>query len=193
MATDDLFYSLQDSDDKVFYKYTIDNSYIVPYSADTIGGERITEYNQRAALNTLLLKARQDYTDYAKDVATRVNDAYSPTEAGLNSFKSGLVHNPNDWYVRNAYATGTQTQEDFELSINSSTTLKIAPGRALIYGYFIDAAAEITIECTDVLKASDITPVAHNTGQNPVNPFVSAFVKLTVMFVQSASNSHDER
>lgn len=193
MATDDLFYSLQDADDKVFYKYTNDNSYIVPYSADTIGGERITEYNQRAALNTLLLKARQDYTDYANDVETLVNNAYSPTEAGLNSFKSGLVHNPNDWYVRNAYATGTQTQEDFELSISSNEFLNIAPGRALIYGYFIDAAAEITIQCSDVLKESDITPVAHNTGQNPDKPFVSAFVKLTVMFVQSASNSHDER
>ena len=54
MATDDLFYSLQDSDDKVFYKYGPTNSYVVPYSSDNIGGERITEYNQRAALNTML-------------------------------------------------------------------------------------------------------------------------------------------
>lgn len=206
MATDDLFYSLQDSDDKVFYKYGPTNSYVVPYSSDNIGGERITEYNQRAALNTMLLKERQDYRDYAYFVQQKLNETYGTrtevdpltgetgsTGAGLNSFKSGLVHNPNDWYVRNVYATGTQTQDDFELSINNSRTLKIGIGKALIYGYFIDAAAEITIDCTDILTDDDIRAVAHNTGQNPDNPFVSAFVKLAVMFVQAPDNNHDQR
>ena len=48
--------SLYDSDDRVFYPFTTENAYINPYSSDRIGGELITEYNQRNALNTICKK-----------------------------------------------------------------------------------------------------------------------------------------
>ena len=48
--------SLCDSDDRVFYPFTTENAYINPYSSDRIGGELITEYNQRNAFNTICKK-----------------------------------------------------------------------------------------------------------------------------------------
>ena len=47
--------SLYDSDDRVFYPFTTENAYINPYSSDRVGGELITEYNQRNALNTICM------------------------------------------------------------------------------------------------------------------------------------------
>ena len=54
MATDDRLYDLREADSHRFLVYSSANSYITPYSSDTHGGELITEFNQRAALNTLL-------------------------------------------------------------------------------------------------------------------------------------------
>ena len=64
--------SLYDSDDRVFYPFTTENAYINPYSSDRIGGELITEYNQRNALNTIC-KKDMNYKEYAEFLKTHLD------------------------------------------------------------------------------------------------------------------------
>ena len=62
------FYSLYEQDDEIIYQYSPINCYITPYSSDKQGGELITEFNQRAAIN-LLLHRNQSLVEYAVQVA----------------------------------------------------------------------------------------------------------------------------
>ena len=130
MAVDDRLYDLQEADTHRFLVYSSNNSYIAPYSSDTHGGELITEFNQRAALNTLL-KREVDMSDYAESVARAVDEFVGQDEVvddttgqteksgpGLNSFEQTSLHDKTGWMVT-AYATGTRDEDDFHLDMNS--------------------------------------------------------------------------
>ena len=144
MATDDRLYDLREADSHRFLVYSSNNSYITPYSSDTHGGELITEFNQRAALNTLLKRA-VDMSDYAESVASAVNefvgldvvidDTTGQTEKsgpGLNSFEKTSLHNKTGWKIT-AYATGTRDADDFRLGMNSEGRITVSAGVALVY------------------------------------------------------------
>ena len=53
-SPEDMLYDLEEARDHRFRVYSYVNSYVTPYSSDTHGGELITEFNQRAAWNTVL-------------------------------------------------------------------------------------------------------------------------------------------
>ena len=205
MATDDRLYDLQEADDHRFLVYSSANSYITPYSTDTHGGELITEFNQRAALNTLL-KREVDLSGYADIVAEAVNNAFGvPVETdqttgatsmqgpGLNSFKNSLVHDKANWHVT-AYATGCRDEDDYKLSIaQDDGRLAISSGVALVYGYYVDAHDETKIYKADAISVPEIADVATNSGQNPENPCYSKFIKLAVQYTAPNPARHDER
>lgn len=205
---DDKLYSLYGQDDEIIYQYSPVNCYITPYSSDKQGGELITEFNQRAAIN-LLLHRKQSLVDYAGIVAQSVNE-FAGTEVeldqttgetgyqgpGLNSFLDTTIHTSSNWVVE-TYATGAKSMDDFKLSIPTATSgsayLSVSAGRALVYGYYIEAISEILIDTSDAIESSEITQVIHNDGQNPSNPCMTKFVKLAVMYTQSPNARHDER
>jgi hypothetical protein len=205
MATDDRLYDLQEADDHRFLVYSSANSYITPYSTDTHGGELITEFNQRAALNTLL-KREVDLSGYADIVAEAVNNAFGvPVETdqttgatsmqgpGLRSFKNPLVHNKANWHVT-AYATGCRDEDDYKLSIaQDDGRLAISSGVALVYGYYVDAHDETKIYKADAISVPEIADVATNPGQNPENPCYTKFIKLAVQYTAPSAARHDER
>lgn len=205
MATDDRLYDLQEADDHRFLVYSSANSYITPYSTDTHGGELITEFNQRAALNTLL-KREVDLSGYADIVAEAVNNAFGvPVETdqttgatsmqgpGLRSFKNPLVHNKANWHVT-AYATGCRDEDDYKLSIaQDDGRLAISSGVALVYGYYVDAHDETKIYKADAISVPEIADVATNPGQNPENPCYTKFIKLAVQYTAPNAARHDER
>lgn len=202
------FYSLYEQDDEIIYQYSPINCYITPYSSDKQGGELITEFNQRAAIN-LLLHRNQSLVEYAGQVAQAVNE-FAGTQVeldqttgetgyvgpGLNSFLDTSVHDANNWVVE-AYATGTKGKDDFKLSIptgqSGSALFSVSAGKALVYGYYIEAISEILIDTADAIESSEIAQVNHNEGQNPKNPCMTKFVKLAVMYTQGQHSRHDER
>lgn len=205
MATDDRLYDLQEANDHRFLVYSSANSYITPYSTDTHGGELITEFNQRAALNTLL-KREVNLSSYADMVAEAINKAFGvPVETdqttgatsmqgpGLNSFKNPLVHDKSNWHVT-SYATGCRDEDDYKLSIaKDDGRLAISSGVALVYGYYVDAHDETKIYKADAISVPEVADVATNTGQNPENPCYTKFIKLAVQYTAPKSARHDER
>lgn len=204
MATDDRLYDLREADSHRFLVYSSSNSYITPYSSDTHGGELITEFNQRAALNTLL-KREVNMSDYAETVASAVNefvgsdividDTTGRTEKngpGLNSFEKSSLHDKNGWTIT-AYATGTRDADDFHLGMNSEGRITVSAGVALVYGYYIESNAEVTFMRSDVFTVGEIANVANNEGQVKGNPCMTRFIKLAVQYTSPEHSRHDER
>lgn len=204
MAIDDRLYDLQEADTHRFLVYSSNNAYITPYSSDTHGGELITEFNQRAALNTLL-KREVDLSDYAESVASAINefvgldlvvdDTTGQTEKsgpGLNSFEKTSLHNKTGWKVT-AYATGTRDADDFRLGMNSDGRITVSAGVALVYGYYVESTAEVTFMRSDVFPVSAIAKVANNEGQIKENPCMTRFIKLAVQYTAPEHSRHDER
>lgn len=204
MATDDRLYDLREADSHRFLVYSSKNSYIAPYSSDTHGGELITEFNQRAALNTLL-KREVNMSDYAETVASAVNDfvgsdvviddTTGQTEKsgpGLNSFEKTSLHDKNGWTIT-AYATGTRDADDFRLGMNSEGRITVSAGAALVYGYYIESNAEVTFMRSDVFTVGEIANVANNEGQVKGNPCMTRFIKLAVQYTSPEHSRHDER
>ena len=204
MATDDRLYDLREADSHRFLVYSSKNSYIAPYSSDTHGGELITEFNQRAALNTLL-KREVNMSDYAEIVASAVNefvgsdvvvdDTTGQTEKsgpGLNSFEKTSLRNKTGWEVT-AYATGTRDADDFRLGMNSEGRITVSAGVALVYGYYIESNAEVTFMRSDVFTVGEIANVANNEGQVKGNPCMTRFIKLAVQYTSPEHSRHDER
>ena len=204
MATDDRLYDLREADSHRFLVYSSKNSYIAPYSSDTHGGELITEFNQRAALNTLL-KREVNMSDYAEVVASAVNefvgsdvvvdDTTGQTEKsgpGLNSFEKTSLRNKTGWEVT-AYATGTRDADDFRLGMNSEGRITVSAGAALVYGYYIESNAEVTFMRSDVFTVGEIANVANNEGQVKGNPCMTRFIKLAVQYTSPEHSRHDER
>lgn len=197
--------SLTDSNSRVWYAYSNRDSYVVPYSSDRTGGELITEYNQRIALNTLCSR-RADLSDYAKTVRDRINGRYGVStvvdqttgetelvSAGLNSFINyHLYSNPSNWLF-NAFATGTQSDTDFELTVLGNGSIQISRGSAIINGYCVESTIAIELSASDVLSVADVDAAASNPEQVASNPIVSKFIKLGMMYVDSTGNTHDER
>ena len=206
MAIDDRLYDRlydpQEAPDRRFLLYSPKNSYIVPYSSDTHGAELVTEFNQRAALNTLLERV-VDMKDYADIVAAAINEACGAETPdpitseivkegpGLNSFKNSVIHDRDNWHVR-AYATGCRNPEDFKLELVGDH-LVISAGTALVYGYYVESNAEVRIQRSDVLTQQDVMQVMDNPGQNPDNPCCTKFVKLAVQYTVAPENQHDQR
>lgn len=204
MATDDRLYDLREADSHRFLVYSSANSYITPYSSDTHGGELITEFNQRAALNTLL-KREVNMSDYAETVVSAVNDfvgsdvviddTTGQTEKngpGLNSFEKTSLHDKNGWTIT-AYATGTRDADDFHLGMNSEGRITVSAGVALVYGYYIESNAEVTFMRSDVFTVGEIANVANNEGQVKGNPCMTRFIKLAVQYTSPEHSRHDER
>lgn len=204
MATDDRIYDLREADSHRFLVYSSNNSYITPYSSDTHGGELITEFNQRAALNTLLKRA-VDMSDYAESVASAVNefvgldvvvdDTTGQTEKngpGLNSFEKTSLHDKNGWTIT-AYATGTRDADDFHLGMDADGRITVSAGVALVYGYYVESTAEVTFLRSDAFTVGDIANVANNEGQIPTNPCMTRFIKLAVQYTAPEHSRHDER
>ena len=204
MATDDRLYDLQEADSHRFLVYSSANSYITPYSSDTHGGELITEFNQRAALNTLL-KREVDMSDYAETVASAVNafvgsdvvidETTGQTEKsgpGLNSFEKTSLHDKNGWKIT-AYATGTRDADDFHLGMDADGRITVSAGVALVYGYYVESNAEVTFQRSDAFPVGDIANVAGNEGQIPTNPCMTRFIKLAVQYTAPEHSRHDER
>lgn len=204
MAVDDRLYDLQEADTHRFLVYSSNNSYIAPYSSDTHGGELITEFNQRAALNTLL-KREVDMSDYAESVASAVDEFVGQDEVvddttgqtekngpGLNSFEQTSLHDKTGWKVT-AYATGTRDVDDFHLDMNSDGRITVSAGVALVYGYYVESDAEVTFVRSDVFPVSEIANVANNEGQVKENPCMTRFIKLAVQYTAPEHSRHDER
>lgn len=204
MATDDRLYDLREADSHRFLVYSSANSYITPYSSDTHGGELITEFNQRAALNTLL-KREVNMSDYAETVASAVNefvgsdvvidDTTGQTEKigpGLNSFEKASLHDKNGWKIT-AYATGTRDADDFHLGMDADGRITVSAGVALVYGYYVESTAEVTFQRSDAFTVGDIANVANNEGQIPTNPCMTRFIKLAVQYTSPEHSRHDER
>ena len=178
MATDDRLYDLQEANDHRFLVYSSANSYITPYSTDTHGGELITEFNQRAALNTLL-KREVNLSGYADMVAEAINKAFGvPVETdqttgatsmqgpGLNSFKNPLVHDKANWHVT-SYATGCRDEDDYKLSIaQDDGRLAISSGVALVYGYYVDAHDETKIYKADAISVPEGSSTEKTNGSS---------------------------
>ena len=204
MAFDDRLYDPIVSPDHRFHVYSSVNSYIAPYSSDTHGGELITEFNQRASLNTLLART-VDLSTYSDTVAAAINDFVGePTEIdsttgetvnsgpGLNSFRNALMRDRDNWHFV-SYASDARSVDDFKLSIDNATgKLTVAAGHALVYGYFIQGS-EVLLEKSDIISVSEIADVAGTTGQNPDNPCITKFIKLAVEYTAPESSRHDER
>ena len=204
MATDDRLYDLREADSHRFLVYSSANSYITPYSSDTHGGELITEFNQRAALNTLL-KREVNMSDYAETVASAVNDfvgsdvviddTTGQTEKngpGLNSFEKTSLHDKNGWTIT-AYATGTRDADDFHLGMDADGRITVSAGVALVYGYYVESTEEVTFLRRDAFTVGDITNVANNEGQISTNPCMTRFIKLAVQYTAPEHSRHDER
>lgn len=203
MAIDDRLYDLSEAPDHRFPVYSSLNAYITPYSSDTHGGELITEFNQRAAWNTLL-KKEIDFSDYAQIVADKVNAQFGTqvevdvttgqtanSGPGLNSFKKSSLHNKNNWKVI-SYATGVRDESDFSLAMVDGN-LKISAGVALVYGYFVEASAETTIAGVDCINNTEVAEVKDNPGQTATSPCRTKFIKLAVQYTQGEHARHDER
>ena len=153
---EDQLYDLQEASDHRFLVYSSANSYVTPYSSDNHGGELVTEFNQRASLNTLL-KREVNLAAYSDLVVESIANAFgdlvevnSMTGAtekvgpGLYSFLDSTLHSRDNWHVT-AFATGARDEGDFALAISGSR-LTIASGHALLCGYYFDAAAEVQID-----------------------------------------------
>lgn len=205
MATDDIRYDLQEADDRRFLVYSSANAYVTPYSTDTHGGELITEFNQRAAINSLL-KRQVNLSSYADVVETAVNNTFGvdveidattgqtqKQGPGLNSFFSSTLHDKSNWTVT-AYASGVQDEHDFDIALDSSSDkITIAAGTALVYGYFIQAASEVTISRLDAITSSEVAEVAGNEGQILSNPCRTKFIKLAVQYTAPTDSTTDNR
>lgn len=202
-SPEDMLYDLEEARDHRFPVYSYVNSYITPYSSDTHGGELITEFNQRAAWNTVL-KREVDLSAYADIVAAAVNTTFgkdeetdpttgavSRTGPGLNSFSETELHDKNNWKIT-SYATGTRDEDDFSLKLVDNN-LKISSGVALVYGYYVDAASETTIAGVDAINTDDIVEVKDNPGQIPKSECRTKFIKLAVQYTSGEHARHDER
>lgn len=197
--------SLYDSDDRVFYPFTTENAYINPYSSDRIGGELITEYNQRNALNTIC-KKDMNYKEYAEFIKTRLDALFGDdvivdedtgrigvVSAGLYSFKDLMYADLAAWHAT-VYATGVRDTDDFKLSYGSGI-VSLTAGKAMINGYNIESTAGCTFALTDIITQADVQDV-YNTAhhQNPStvsNPICTMFIKLALML--TTDGTHDER
>ena len=196
--------SLYDNqNDKVFYPFTTNTAYINPYSSDRIGGELITEYNQRNALNTLCKKDMQ-FQDFAEQLKTKLDSLFgeetvvdpvtgrtSLVSAGLYSFLNTQYAMLSYWHAT-TYATGVQDDADFEMRY-ASGVLYVKPGKAMINGYNIESSSEVSFDINDVITAADVAEVADATHHQAgvANPIRTRFVKMVLMMV--TDGTHDER
>lgn len=200
---EDQLYDLQEASDHRFLVYSSANSYVTPYSSDNHGGELVTEFNQRAALNTLL-KREVNLAAYSDLVVESIANAFgdlvevnSMTGAtekvgpGLCSFLDSTLHSRDNWHVT-AFATGARDEGDFALAISGSR-LTIASGHALLCGYYFDAAAEVQIALSDVVQRSEVQSVIDNPGQTASHPCLTKFVKLAVQYTAPDEESHSDR
>lgn len=200
--------SLYDSTAKVFYPYTATTAYIHPYSSDRAGGELITEYNQRNALNTICKKT-MDLWSYASSIESELDETFGavvessvspeadPATNNTEKKSAGLYSFVNTWYVNRArwkatvYATGVQDEHDFDIVCNGNI-LYIKPGKAMIMGYNIESTVEVQLPLSEVLTTEDILDVKNRPQQNPPNnAIVTKFVKLVLMYTENGP--HDER
>lgn len=141
-----------------FPYYSSSNSYIQPYSSSTDGGELVTEFNQRSQLNVIGWK--------------RVDISKSKPKMGTGTYYSWM--------------SGCKDEDSLKLSIVGSY-LRIAPGEALICGYYGDFLEEITIPTSEIISAADM-------GTNHLDDYVKTrYVKVQVTTTQSTGNRHDER
>ena len=196
--------SLYSETAKVFYPYTTSTAYINPYSSDRMGGELITEYNQRNALNTLC-KKDMHFEDFAEAIKTHLLDVFGeddttaepdPTTgeyprkgAGLYSFVDERYTDTSVWHA-DVYATGVRDEHDFDITY-AAGYVYIKPGKAMINGYNIDSDAEIKIDLHDMVTMNDIDDVKNRSEQLSSPKIVSKFVKLALMYV--TDGAHDER
>lgn len=142
----------------IFSYYSAANAYIQPYSSTVGGGELVTEFNQRSQLNVLGWKT----VDLSKS-KPKIADA---------TYKSWM--------------TGCKDSDSLQLSIVGAN-LRIAPGEALICGYYGDFLEEVTIPTNDIITRADLGP------NRPDGFKLTKYVKLQVVTTQSAGNRHDER
>lgn len=203
MPTNDRLFDLQSAPDHRFLVYSFANSYVVPYSTDTHGGELITEFNQRAALNALL-RREVDSSVYATTVAAFVDDAFgSDVEVdtttgatakqgpGLYSFANSELYDKANWKFI-SYATGVRSDSDFSLAVVGSS-ISVSAGTALVLGYFIQVDSEILIDTADVITPAEVADVMNNPGQNPNSPCRTKFIKLAIQYTAPENSRHDER
>lgn len=203
MSIDDRLYDLSESPTHRFPVYSSSNSYITPYSSDTHGGELVTEFNQRAALNTLL-KREVDLQKYAEMVSSEINNLFGEdveidsttgqtvrVGPGLNSFLNSPLHDKTNWHCV-AYATGARDESDFTLAM-SGRNLVISSGTALVYGYYIDAMQEVSIDHSDAIAVSEVLPIVDPETGKSYTSCRSKFVKLAVQYTANEHSRHDER
>lgn len=147
----------------IFNYYSSANSYIAPYSSATDGGELISEFNQRIPLNVIGWKTQD---------ISKADPPLPADSQGETTF--------------DAWMTGCRDQEALKLSIVNSN-LRVAPGLALVYGYFCHCKEEVLIPTVEAISLSEM-------GQNRPDDYVrTKYVKLRMTFTQPTYNTHDER
>lgn len=151
------------------------NVYVTPYSSVTDGGELVTEFNQRAALNVLGWK---EIDLYHGDPGIYEYAIYASTQ----------VPPPSGFY---SYLTGTQDQDDFQLSVPGSN-LRIAPGIALVKGYYVQLKQELLIPASEIISAADMQDPA-NAQEIADRGGLTRYVKLRLITTQAHGNPNDER
>lgn len=155
-----------------FPYYSSVNSYIAPYSSSTDGGELVTEFNQRAQVNVIGWKT----VDISK-AGFQVNGEVDEDGEMQQTTLTGTY---------NSWMSGTRDLESLKLSIIDSN-LRIAPGQALVAGYFGDFLQELLIPTAEIISAAEM-------GSDRPNGFrLHRFVKLHIVTTRSTNNSHDER
>lgn len=151
------------------------NVYVTPYSSVTDGGELVTEFNQRAALNVLGWK----HVDLSNG---------DPGIYEYAMYASTQTPPPTGFY---SYLTGTQDQADFQLSVPGSN-LRIAPGVALVKGYYVQLRQELLIPASEIISAADMQDPA-NAQEIADRGGLTRYVKLRLITTQAHGNPHDER
>lgn len=151
------------------------NSYIEPYSSSTGGGELVTEFNQRAGLNVIGSKPV-----YLEDGNAEVYAyaSYSPTGDSPRTNYSALM-------------TGTRDLLSMQLSI-SGANLRIAPGEAVVKGYYCNLGTELLIPTSEAITMAEMQDTA-NAKEIEDRDCLTRYVKVRIVTTQSPGNDHDER
>lgn len=150
-----------------FPYYSSVNSYIEPYSSAKDGGELVTEFNQRAPINV---------------VGWKLIDL---TGSGIwfDPAKKQSSLEPGQYY---SWMSGTRDEDSLKLSIVNSN-MRVAPGEALVCGYYGDFLQELLIPTDEIISISEM-------GTNKPDDYVlTRYVKLQVVTTESQNNRHDER
>ena len=118
-----------------FPYYSSVNSYIEPYSSAKDGGELVTEFNQRAPINV---------------VGWKLIDL---TGSGIwfDPAKKQSSLEPGQYY---SWMSGTRDEDSLKLSIVNSN-MRVAPGEALVCGYYGDFLQELLIPTDEIISISE--------------------------------------